>query len=32
MATTLDVAIPKLPEGSYFPDRLLERAAAPSGR
>jgi putative transposase len=31
-AGTLDVAIPKLRSGSYFPDWLLERAAAPNGR
>jgi transposase-like protein len=30
-AGTLDVAIPKLRSGSYFPDWLLERAAAPNG-
>ena len=31
-AGTIDVAIPKLREGSYFPDWLLERRRGPSGR
>ena len=31
-AGTLDVAIPKLREGSYFPDWLLDAAAGPSVR
>lgn len=31
-AGTLDVAIPKLRQGSYFPDWLLSGANAPSGR
>ena len=31
-AGTVDVEIPKLREGSYFPDWLLNAAAAPSGR
>ena len=31
-AGTLDVAIPKLRQGSYFPEWLLERGSVPSGR
>ncbi len=31
-AGTLDLAIPKLRQGTYFPEWLLERASAPSGR
>ena len=31
-AGTIEVAIPKLREGSYFPDWLLERRRGPSGR